>query len=80
MNREAVSKVLQSGRKESGSIPTDPEERKVEILTVLESLSLVEDRSGKQGRLLRRHLRSLGFRLSNPEHVQEARSWIDNLA
>lgn len=62
------------------SLPADPEERKVEILTLLEELGTIEDRSGKAGRSIRKRLRDMGFHLSNPEHVSQVKEWTEALA
>lgn len=78
--KEKISKVLNAGRKGVEAIPSDPEDRKIEILTCLSALFGVQDRSGSDGRKIRRRLRSLGFRLSNPAHVAEAKIWSDSMA
>lgn len=79
MEKENILQALSrsSGRK---SLPVNEDDRRVEILTVLSELSTLEDRSGKNGRSLRKRLRDMGFRLSNPAHVQEAKDWVNQLA
>lgn len=78
MTPQELVKALSAGRTTQAA-PSNPEERKIEILSALEILVALPDRSGSEGRKIRRRLRSLGFRLSNPAHLQEAIQWSNNM-
>lgn len=79
MTGKEIFEKLGAGRKGALPIPSDPEDRKVEILTLCETLVSLPDRSGSEGRSLRRRLRALGFRLSNPAHVAELKIWAESV-